>query len=77
MSERKPKMSEARRKVLNLLEFCLEMNPDAHSVDSVFYVLRSSLGGAWSDEEMVVLLQGYADDLTKESIERWNNEGAA
>jgi hypothetical protein len=62
---RKPVMDETRRKVLNLLEFVLELDPATHSVDAVFYVLRCS-EGVWTDEEMAVVLEGYARDLLQE-----------
>ena len=78
MKERKPKMSEARRKVLNLLEFILEAKPDIDSVFNVFTRHAMHDDGTefdWvTDNQWVEWLQTYADELIKENIERWNNE---
>jgi len=65
--ERKPRMSEARRKVLNLLEFILEIDPATPSVDSLFYKLSRVDNHFWTDEDMAVILEGYANDLLREN----------
>ena len=60
---RKPQMDKDRRKVLDLLEFVLELAPEVHSVNAIFTVFGGKVGGPWTDKEMAVILQGYADDL--------------
>ncbi len=72
MSERKPLMDEHRRKVLNLLEFCAEMDQDCTSIHEL---LRGIIGSDslvtardWSDEELSIKLQEYADKLF---VDRW------
>jgi hypothetical protein len=79
MSERKPMMAPARRKVLNLLEFCTEMDPDCCSIHEL---LRGLVGGDnlvtardWSDEELAEVLSQYASRLVSKRIEVWNDEG--
>ena len=66
-SERKPLMNEHRRKVLDLLEFCSEADPYCTSIHEL---LRGLVGGDnlvtardWSDKELSVVLQEYADKL--------------
>lgn len=67
--ERKPQMSKDRRKVLDLLEFCLEMNPDIDTVFNVFvlHAAQRDEDHVWvSEEEWGDWLQDYADELLKE-----------
>jgi hypothetical protein len=60
-------MSEARRKVLNLLEFCLESDPYLWSVDELIRGV-SHVAGGMSDEELAKALQDYADGRIKANI---------
>ncbi len=69
---RKPGMSEARRKVLNLLEFCLESEPDAYSVFNMFclHVAQRDEDHIWAeDEEWAEWFQDYANKLIKKNRE--------
>ncbi len=77
MSERKPLMDEDKRKVLDLLEFCAEATSqrvcqiivNAYPTDfddDLFYV---------TDKELAGWLQDHADMITKQNIQRWNDEG--
>jgi len=78
MSERKPAMSKDRRKVLNLLEFILEAQPDIESVFNVFvlHVAQQDEDHTWvSDEQWAEWMQDYANKLIKDNLARWNNEG--
>ena len=65
-AERKPVMAEARRKVLNLLEFILEVD---NTIDTVYNVFMLVGGFApmdlseVSDEEWAEWLQEYADSM--------------
>ncbi len=66
---RKPKMSEARRKVLNLLEFCLESDSCCSSVDELIRGVNHTARDL-SDEELADALQEYADGLIKANLAR-------
>ena len=67
---RKPKMNEHRRKILNLLEFILEVDDN---VDTVYNLFCDTLIGpvdgedmtCITDEEWSDLLQTYADKLRR------------
>lgn len=63
MSERKPVMSKARRKVLNMLECLLELDPKLPSVAAVFYVLEREDMTPWSDERMAAILENRVNEL--------------
>jgi hypothetical protein len=73
MSERKPKMSKERRKVLNLLEFILESNPDIDTVFNVFTRHARHDDGTefdWvSDGQWAAWLRIYADELVAKQRE--------
>ena len=64
---RKPKMNEHRRKILNLLEFILEVDDNVDTVYNVFCIHAGPEDGedmTWiKDEEWSELLQAYADKL--------------
>ncbi len=64
-SEHKPLMSKARRKVLDLLECLLELDPKLPSVASLFYVLARENEdiAPWSDEAMAVILENRVNDI--------------
>ncbi len=62
----KPVMTDARRKVLNLLEFCLEMDPYCYSVDELIRGVNHTARDL-SDEELASALQDYADGLLKKA----------
>jgi hypothetical protein len=69
---RKPVMSEARRKVLNLLEFCLESEPEVDSVFNMFclHAAQQDEDQTWvTDEEWAEWLQDYANKLIKKNKE--------
>jgi hypothetical protein len=71
-------MSDERRKVLNLLEFCVELDPDCFSV---YEMIRGVAGGIplgrdLSDVEMAALLEGYAWRLTRQQARRWKHESS-
>jgi hypothetical protein len=66
----KPVMNGHRRKVLNLLEFCLEMNPDIDTVFNLFvlYAAQQDEDHVWvSEEQWGDWLQDYADKLLSEA----------
>ncbi len=76
MSERKPVMSEARRKVLNLLEYCLECKPDTFSVYDLLVEAHPSGSSAYgiqagitTDDQWMLLLERYADTLSRAARE--------
>ena len=63
-------MSKDRRKVLDLLEFCLEMNPDIDSVFNVFTwvaLQHDKERKLLSDKEWGDGLQDYADMLLSDA----------
>jgi hypothetical protein len=63
-------MSEARRKVLNLLEFCLESDPYCYSVGELIRgVCHVDVARDVSDEELAEALQDYADEMLKANKE--------
>ncbi len=62
-------MSEVRRKVLNLLEFCLESDPYCSSVDELIRGV-SHTARDMSDNELAAALQDYADGLLNAERER-------
>ena len=69
---RKPKMNEHRRKILNLLEFILEVDDSIDTVYNVFCNHVSPEDGedmTWiTDEEWSDLLQTYADRLRRGEV---------
>ena len=60
-------MNKDRRKVLDLLEFCLEMDSDMTSVIELFTTIEQANPTAWADEELAAILQDRANDLLKET----------
>ena len=65
---RKPKMNEHRRKILNLLEFILEVDDSIKSVFNVFdtHVAQDYLDlTGVSDKEWAEWFQDYADTLIR------------
>ena len=60
-------MNKDRRKVLDLLEFCLEMDSDMTSVIELFSTIEQANPNAWADEELAAILQDRANDLLKET----------
>ena len=70
---RKPRMSEARRKILNLLEYILEVDPEIYSVHNAFTlhvspVHRKDLNWV-KEEEWVQWFEEYANKLSKHTRE--------
>ena len=68
MTERKPKMSLARRKILNLLEYIIETDPAMDTVYNVFalYVAQVEEDLIWADdEEWAQWFEEYANKLSK------------
>ena len=65
-AERKPLMCKDKRKVLDLLEFCLELEPTMPSVATLFYILKREDITPWTDKEMCVILQARANDLLRD-----------
>ena len=61
--ERKPVMNKARRKVLNLLECYLELEPAIPSVATLFCILEREDIEPWSDEQMVAILESRISGL--------------
>ncbi len=65
---RKPKMSDDRRKILNLLEYILEVDTTIDTVYSVFALHVSQRGDdlIWAeDEEWAQWFEEYASKLSK------------
>ena len=69
MSERKPKMNEHRRKVLNLLEYILESDPYWSGVTDLIKGVTFTAKDL-SDKELADALQEYANGLVKAGINR-------
>ena len=69
MSERKPRMSESRRKILNLLEYILEVDNEIYSVYNAFILHVSPVNKKdlnWvEDEEWAQWFEDYASKLSK------------
>lgn len=66
-SERKPRMSEARRKILNLLEYILETQPKVDSIYNVFTLHVSQIEEdlIWvNDEEWAQWFEEYAKKIS-------------
>ena len=66
-TERKPKMNEHRRKVLNLLEYILEVDSSLATVyDAFFHVSPANEDLNWvDDEEWADWFEEYASKLSK------------
>ena len=76
MSERKPRMSESRRKILNLLEYILEVDTTVETVYNAFqlHVAQMDEDLTWeNDETWAQWFEEYAHKLAKESCEEENN----
>jgi len=74
--ERKPRMSEARRKILNLLEYILEVDTSIDTVYNAFalHVAQRDEDHCWvNDEEWAQWFEEYAHKLAKKSCEEENN----
>ncbi|KKN92301.1 hypothetical protein LCGC14_0207920 [marine sediment metagenome] len=70
---RKPLMDKHRRKVLDLLEFCLESEPEVDSVFNMFclHVAQREEDHTWvEDEEWAEWFQDYANKLIKKNREK-------
>ena len=72
---RKPRMSLDRRKILNLLEYILEVDSSLATVyDAFFHVSPANEDLNWvDDEEWAKWFEEYAHKLAKESCEEENN----
>ena len=69
-------MSESSRRVLDLLEYCLECKPDTFSVYDIMTEVHPSGHSAYgikpgvtTDDQWILLLEQYADKLTTETRE--------
>ena len=68
MTTRKPKMCKHRRKILDLLEYVLEVDPSPDSVYNVFalYVAQVDEDLIWVDDETWALwFEEYAEKISK------------
>jgi DNA phosphorothioation-dependent restriction protein DptG len=82
---RKPIMDEDKRKVLNMLEFCVELCPSLRICQIINNALplevEARLNGRdtyyISDKELAGYLREYADNLLLQSAERWKDEQEA
>ena len=63
-STRKPKMSEARRKILNLLEYVSEVDLSYSSITEVVSLVSD--GHILDDKVFATLLQAHADTIGRE-----------
>lgn len=71
-SERKDKMSLARRKILNLLEYIIETDPRMDTIYNVFvlHVAQRDEDLSWSNDEMwAQWFEEYAHKLAKSTCE--------
>ena len=69
---RKPQMSLARRKILNLLEYIIETDPNMDTVYNVFVldVAQRDEDHCWiSDEEWAQWFEEYAHKLANKTCE--------
>ncbi len=76
ITTRKPKMSADRRKILNLLEYILEVDTDIHSVYNVFALHVVPIDKdirRENDEEWAKWFEEYAHKLAKKSCEETND----
>ena len=66
-TERKPKMSDDRRKILNLLEYILEVDSSLATVyDAFFHVSPANEDLNWvDDEEWADWFEEYAEKLSR------------
>lgn len=69
-TQRKPKMSADRRKILNLLEYIIETDPSMDTVYNVFALYVAQVdeeeGLSWADdEEWAQWFEEYANNLSR------------
>ena len=70
---RKPQMSEARRKILNLLEYVSEVDRECSSLTEVVSLVSD--GHILDDKVFAILLQAYADGISKQTREANHVDG--